>query len=176
MYHEKNNLFYRKTAYLGVFTAAAVLLSYIETIIQIPFGVPGMKLGLANLAIVLILYLSGWRDALLVSFVRILLIGFMFGNLFSILFSMAGGFVSLLVMYLLKRSERFGIITVSITGGVSHNISQLAVAACVVENTGVLYYLPILMIGGVVTGLLIGLLSMELVKPLARIIGRNTKQ
>lgn len=88
---------------------------------------------------------------------------------------MAGGIVSLVIMYLLHRIGKFSIVAVSITGGVSHNLAQLIVAACVVENTSILYYLPVLIVAGVVTGLLIGILSLELMKPLSRLVGRSNK-
>ncbi|MDD3277451.1 MAG: Gx transporter family protein [Lachnospiraceae bacterium] len=156
----------RSIAYLGVLTAAAALLSYIETLIPLPFGIPGMKLGLTNLAIVLVLYLFGMKEALLVSVVRILIVGFLFGNLFSILFSLAGGLCSLLVMWLMKKSKLFGIAGVSVTGGVSHNLAQMAVASLVVGNSSIWYYFPILMTAGMLTGFLIGVLSMEMMKPL----------
>lgn len=152
----------RKVAFLGLFSGAAILLGYVESLIPVFVTVPGMKLGLANLAIVMVLYLYGLREALTVQIVRILVTGFLFGNLFSILFSLAGGLLSLLVMWGMKVRGRFGMIGVSVAGGVSHNIGQIFVAALVVENASVAYYLPVLLAAGVVTGVLIGLLSKEM--------------
>ena len=91
-----------KAAYFGVFTALALIFSYVETLIPFQFGIPGVKLGLANLIIVIVLYKTDWKEALLLSVVRIVLAGFIFGSLFSILYSLAGGILSLAVMALLK--------------------------------------------------------------------------
>lgn len=153
-----------KAAYFGVFTALALIFSYIETLIPIQFGVPGIKLGLANLIIVIVLYKTDWREALLLSVVRIILAGFIFGNLFSIVYSLAGGILSLAVMALLKSSGRFSVIGVSIAGGVCHNIGQLIVAMVVVETYQVGYYLPVLLIAGLITGAVIGAIAGEVLK------------
>ena len=154
----------KKVAYLGVFAAAAMLLSYVESLVPVFVTVPGLKLGLANLATVLVLYLYSWKEAAVVSAVRILLTGFLFGNLFSIAFSAAGGFLSLLMMALLKKSGRFSMTGASIAGGVFHNVGQLCIAALVVSNFRILYYLTVLLISGLVTGALIGILSGEVCK------------
>ena len=153
-----------RAAYFGVFTALALIFSYIETLIPIQFGVPGIKLGLANLIIVIVLYRTGWREALLLSVVRVVLAGFIFGNLFSIVYSLAGGILSLAVMALLKKTERFSVIGISIAGGVCHNIGQLIVAMVVVETYQVGYYLPVLLIAGVITGAVIGAVAGEILK------------
>lgn len=153
-----------KAAYFGVFTALALIFSYIETLIPIQFGVPGIKLGLANLIIVIVLYKTDWREALLLSVVRIILAGFIFGNLFSIVYSLAGGILSLAVMALLKRTDRFSVAGISIAGGVCHNIGQLIVAMVVVETYQVGYYLPVLLIAGLATGAVIGAIAGEVLK------------
>ncbi len=153
-----------RAAYFGVFTALALIFSYIETLIPIQFGVPGIKLGLANLIIVIVLYRTGWREALLLSVVRVVLAGFIFGNLFSFVYSLAGGILSLAVMALLKKTERFSVIGISIAGGVCHNIGQLIVAMVVVETYQVGYYLPVLLIAGVITGAVIGAVAGEVLK------------
>lgn len=153
-----------RAAYFGVFTALALIFSYIETLIPIQFGVPGIKLGLANLIIVIVLYRTGWQEALLLSVVRVVLAGFIFGNLFSIVYSLAGGILSLAVMALLKKTERFSVIGISIAGGVCHNIGQLIVAMVVVETYQVGYYLPVLLIAGVITGAVIGAVAGEVLK------------
>lgn len=162
-----------KAAYFGVFTALALIFSYVEMLIPIHFGVPGIKLGLANLMIVIMLYKSGVKDALLLSIVRIVLSGFLFGNLFAILYSLAGGVLSLAVMAALKKRESFSVMGVSIAGGVSHNIGQLAVAMAVVETYRVGYYLPVLLIAGMVTGMLIGIVSNEVLKRIRGISLQN---
>lgn len=151
----------KKTAYLGLFTAIAMIFGYVETLLPVFVGVPGVKLGLANLAVVFVLYEYGIKEAALVSVVRILAIGFLFGNLFSIAYSLAGAVVSLVCMALLKRVPGFSVVGVSITGGVTHNLGQLLVAMAIVENFSLMYYLPVLLVAGVVTGFCIGVLAQE---------------
>lgn len=154
----------RKVATFGVFTALALIFSYVELLIPINLGIPGAKLGLANLITVLVLYKMGTKEALILSITRIILSGFMFGNLFGILYSLAGGLLSFTVMVLLKRLERFSVVGVSIGGGTAHNIGQLLVAMVVVQTYQVGYYLPVLLVAGEVTGLLIGLVAKEVLK------------
>lgn len=157
-------MYQKKTAYLGVFAAVAIIFGYVESLFPFFAGIPGIKLGLANLAVLYILEKYTWKEAALVSAVRILVIGFLFGNMFSILYSLAGATLSLAVMTLMKKRAGFSILGVSVSGGVSHNIGQLIIAALIVENTAFLYYAPVLIISGVVTGLLIGLLTREVSK------------
>lgn len=154
----------QKTAYLGLFSAAAIILGYVESLIPVFAGIPGIKLGLANLAVLFILERYTYREAALVSLVRILVIGFMFGNLFSIAYSLAGAVLSLTVMTLLKKREDFSLIGISIAGGVTHNVGQLIAAMVIVENTSLLFYAPALLISGVITGLIIGGLTAETLK------------
>ena len=158
-----------RVAYFGVFTALALMFSYIETMIPIQFGVPGIKLGFANIMIVIMLYKSSAREALLLSIVRIMLSGFLFGNLSSILYSIAGGLLSLGIMTLLKKQGGFSVIGVSVAGGVSHNVGQLIVAMLVVETYQVGYYFPVLLVAGVLTGLGIGVASQEVLKRIRNI-------
>lgn len=158
-----------RAAYFGVFTALALIFSYVEMLIPIQFGVPGIKLGLANLLIVIMLYKCGPKEALLLSVVRIILSGFIFGNMFSILYSLAGGILSLAVMALLKSRGSFSVMGVSIAGGVSHNLGQLAVAMAVVATYRVGYYFPVLLIAGLLTGMLIGIISNEVLKRIRNI-------
>lgn len=158
-----------RVAYFGVFTALALMFSYIETMIPIQFGVPGIKLGFANIMIVIMLYKSSAKEALLLSIVRIMLSGFLFGNLSSILYSIAGGVLSLGIMTLLKKQGGFSVIGVSVAGGVSHNAGQLIVAMLVVETYQVGYYFPVLLVAGVLTGLGIGVVSQEVLKRIRNI-------
>lgn len=153
-----------RAAYFGIFTALALILGYVELLIPIQFGIPGAKLGLANLITILVLYKMGWKDAFLLSVTRIVLGGFIFSSLFSILYSLAGGILSLTAMGVLKKTEKFTVIGVSICGGVFHNIGQLAVAMAVVQTYEVGYYFPVLLIAGLLTGLLIGMISAEVLK------------
>ena len=158
-----------KVAYFGVFTALALIFSYVETLIPIHLGIPGVKLGLANLIIVITLYKMGTKGAYILSVVRIVLAGFMFANLFSILYSMAGGFLSLTVMAFLKQTDKFSVMGVSMAGGVFHNIGQLIMAAIVLESLSITYYLPVLLISGVLTGFLIGVIANEMLKRLGKL-------
>ena len=115
----------KKTAYLGLFCAAALILSYVESLIPFFAGIPGMKLGLPNAAIVSVLYLYSWKEAALVNLARILAAGFLFGNAFGILYSAAGAGLSLLCMQLVKRTGKFSPAGVSVIGGVAHNAGQV---------------------------------------------------
>lgn len=158
-----------KVAYFGVFTALALIFSYVETLIPIQFGIPGVKLGLANLIIVIALYRMGLSEVYLLSIVRVLLSGFIFGNYFSIIYSLAGGLLSLTVMAFLRKRGDFSVIGVSIAGGVFHNVGQLIIASLIVETFSVMYYFPVLLIAGLVTGLLIGIVSDSMLKRLANL-------
>ena len=159
-----------RTAYFGVFTALALIFSYVETLIPIQFGIPGAKLGLANLVIVIVLYKTDWKEALLLSVVRIVLSGFIFGNVFSIIYSLAGGILSLAVMAAIRKDKGFSVIGVSMAGGVCHNIGQLIVAMIVVQTYQVGYYLPVLLIAGLATGTLIGVISSGVLKRLSNLV------
>lgn len=153
----------KKIAYLGVFLALALILSYVESLIPFYFGIPGVKLGLTNLIVVVMLYCTGAKEAFGVSVARILLAGFLFGNLFSILYSLAGGILSFAVMCAVKRTKKFHIVSVSVAGGISHNIGQLLAAAFVVQTYDIFYYMPFLLIAGVATGFVIGMLAQEFI-------------
>ena len=152
----------KKIALLGFFTSLAIIFGYVDTLIPVFAGIPGVKLGLANLAVVFVLYGYGWKEAGIVSFVRILAVGF-------ILYSLAGGILSLAVMAILKKRSGLSMVGVSIAGGVSHNIGQIFVAMAVVESFSLAYYLPILLVSGVLTGLCIGFAALEVWKR----IGKN---
>lgn len=158
-----------RVAYFGVFVALALIFSYIESLIPFQIGIPGVKLGLANLIIVIALYKMDLKSAYLLSITRVVLSGFMFGNLFSIIYSMAGGILSLTVMALLKKNQGFSILGISIAGGVFHNIGQLIVAMVVVETYSVAYYIPVLLIAGLLTGLVIGIAAGEMLKRLTNL-------
>ena len=150
-----------KTAFLGIFASLAIIFGYVESLIPVFAGIPGIKLGLANLAVLFILKKYSIKEAAMVSVVRILIIGFMFGNLFSIVYSLAGAALSLTVMTLLLRFSDLSLIGISVAGGVTHNIGQLIVAALVVENLSVFLYFPALLVSGVITGILIGWLTQQ---------------
>ena len=155
----------KKAAYLGLFAAIAIIFGYVESLIPFFAGISGMKLGLANLAVLFVLERYTWKEAALVSIVRIFIIGFMFGSGSSIMYSLAGATLSLIVMVFVKNMIGFGQLGVSVAGGVSHNIGQLLVAIPATHTVGLLYYYaPALMVSGVITGLLIGVLTKEVLK------------
>lgn len=158
-----------KAAYLGLLCAAAVLLGYVEALIPVFTTVPGMKIGLPNLAIVMVLYLYSWKEAALVSVVRIGINGLLFGNFFSFCFSLAGGLLSLAAMAVVKKLDVLDCTGVSLVGGIAHNAGQIAVAIFLVENVRIAYYFIPLAITGLVAGVLIGLLSGVLIRRLSRV-------
>ena len=149
----------KKTANLGLLAALAFVFSYIEFLILVNLGVPGVKLGLANLVVIAALYLLGIREACLVSLIRIVLAGFTFGNMASLLYSLGGGLLALAAMTAARRLDKFSVTGVSVLGGVAHNLGQLLVAVLVVETASLIYYLPVLLLGGTVSGILIGVLG-----------------
>lgn len=159
----------RKTAYLGLYCGAAILLSYVEGLIPVFTAIPGMKLGLPNLAVVTALYFYSWREAAMVSVVRIAVVGLLFGNLFSVCFSLAGGLLSLLLMALAKRTGLLDCTGVSLVGALGHNAGQIAAAVVLVENARVAYYFIPLAIAGIVAGIVIGLLSGMMLRRLERL-------
>lgn len=155
-----------KLALLGMLVALAMVLSWLEAQIPVFVAVPGMKLGLTNLVVLTALYALGAKEAVFLNFVRILLAGLTFGNMVSFLYSVAGGILSGMIMIGLKRTNRFSVITVSVAGGVFHNVGQILVAMAILETASLVYYLPFLWLGGMVSGLLVGILGAQLVKRL----------
>ncbi|MDE7333894.1 MAG: Gx transporter family protein [Lachnospiraceae bacterium] len=162
-----------RTAYMGLLLALALILSYVETLIPFQTGIPGIKLGLANLAVVLCLYLFDWKKTILLAAVKAFLSGFLFGNLFMIVYSFAGAWFSAFFMILLKKSRWFHVLTVSAAGGVMHNMGQLLVAALVVETYGVVYYMPVLIISGLLTGGVIGIVASLVLPYIENVFGKG---
>lgn len=160
----------KKTAFLGVFLAFALILSYVESLIPFYFGVPGVKLGLANLAVLLALFCYGWKEALLINVARVLLAGFLFGNLFMIMYSLTGALFSFVAMLFLKKTKRFSMVGVSIAGGVSHNVGQIMVAYFVTKTAGVAFYLPVLLAAGAVVGMVIGITASKTQKHIKKFL------
>ena len=137
----------------------AFIFSYLEAIVPIPVPIPGVKLGLANLVVIVGLYTIGIPGTIAVALIRIVLVGFTFGNVSSMLYSLSGGIVSMILMVAFRKLNWFSQTGVSIIGGIGHNIGQLMMAAFITETAGVFYYLPFLMVAGVVSGAVIGLLG-----------------
>lgn len=154
----------RRLARLGLLLALAMILSYVETLIPLSGIVPGMKIGLANLVTVFLLYRYRVWEALIVSVLRIGLTALLFGSAVSLLFSAAGFLVSFGLMWLLKKTGAFSSLAVSTAGGVAHNLAQIAVAVFVVGTNLVLGYLPVLFPAGLIAGALIGFLSGILIR------------
>ena len=152
----------KRVAYCAMLSALAMIFGYVEALIPVNFGIQGVKLGLANLVIVVALYLLPTHQVLFIQIARIILVSFLFGNLSMMIYSLAGGLLSFLVMSLLKKAGGFSVIGVSIAGGVTHNIGQLIVAILVVQNMKIAYYASVLMIAGLITGGLIGMLAQRI--------------
>lgn len=162
----------KKTAFYGLLVALAFIFGYIEFLLPMPFGVPGMKLGLANLILLLTLYIVGPRAAITVSVIRILLNGFTFGSVYGMLYSFAGALLSFIGMTLTYKRPSFSPIGVSVLGGILHNIGQLLVAFLFLSVGGLLYYIPVLLLSGGVTGMLIGFATAAL-KPKLETVWRR---
>ena len=149
----------RKIAFLGLFVALAFVLSYIEFMLPLNIGIPGAKIGLANLVIMVALYTLGEKNAIALSIIRVVLVGLTFGNLSMMLYSLAGAALSLFVMLIAKKLNKFSMVGVSILGGVFHNVGQIIVAMLVLETRSLMYYLPFLIVIGTITGVLIGIIA-----------------
>ena len=154
----------KRVAYSSMLIALSMIFSYIELLIPISVGIPGVKLGLANLVVITGLYYLPATQVIIIGITRIVLSGFLFGSMSGILYSLAGGIFSFIVMLLLYKTKKLSIVGVSMSGGVCHNIGQILVAALVVENSAVLYYLPILLITGLVAGMVIGIIGRQVSK------------
>lgn len=157
----------RKIAQIGMLVALAMVFSYLESLVPVSLGVPGIKLGLSNLVTVFALYQLSIPEAFGISLVRIVLCGITFGNLSTMMYSLAGGMLSFLVMVLLKKTKKFSVYGVSIAGGVSHNVGQLLMAASILQTGVLIYYFPFLLLAGIVAGAAIGFLGGIIIKRLS---------
>ncbi|MBO5237480.1 MAG: Gx transporter family protein [Lachnospiraceae bacterium] len=161
----------KKVAFLGMFSTLALILGWLESLLPVVPFAPGVKIGLANLVSLLVLYRFGWKEAACVNMLRIGLSSALFGNIALLLYSLAGAILSLITMCLLKKTDKFSIVGISVAGAVMHNLGQIIVAAFLMENGVILYYLPILAVSGVIAGVLVGLASAFLHKHLPKEIG-----
>lgn len=164
---KKSKMSTRDVALCAVMIALALVFSYVERLIPVTPSIPGIKLGLSNLVIVCAIYLLGPKYGFVISVARIFLAGFMFGTMTTIIYSLAGGMLSFLVMVLLYKLAKMSVLTVSCIGGICHNIGQIVVAMIIYENLILGYYLPVLMVVGFITGLVIGIVS-RLILPMLR--------
>lgn len=153
----------------ALLAALALIFSYIEVILPFNTGIPGVKLGIANLVIIVALYYLGTGYAFSVNLIRVLIAGLLFNGLFGALYSLAGALLSFAVMTLLKRTGLFSVTGVSIAGGVSHNLGQLFVAAFLISNLKIFAYFPVLIFSGIISGAFIGIVSYLILKRLPKI-------
>ena len=167
---EDSSLLTKRIATMGMLVAIAFVLSYIEVLLPFSIGIPGAKIGLANLAVLTALYLLGEREAFGIALVRLILVAFTFGNLAAFLYSLGGMICSYVGMVALRKGNHFSIISVSCIGGVLHNMGQLVVAFFVLKTTALWTYLPILIISGVVAGVVIGFIGGALIQRLTIIM------
>lgn len=149
----------KKMCYLALFCAIAIILSYIESMIPFQFGIPGAKIGLANITSIILLFSFGFQSALLVLILRIFLVAAAFTNLYMMIYSLAGGSLSLVMMTIAYKTHLFSNYTVSIIGGIFHNIGQLLIAMIFFDTSVFLYYLPYLLCIGTVSGAAIGIIA-----------------
>lgn len=159
----------RRIVYPALFTAAGLMIAWLEFLIIPPTPMPGVKLGLANIATLAALYTLGAGQALCVCAARVFLSAFLFGSLSSAMYALSGGLTALLVMIVLKRTGVFSIAGVSAAGGCFHNAGQLALAALVARTPGLMYYAPVLLIAGTATGLITSLAARPVIKTLSRL-------
>lgn len=154
----------KKIATSALMIALAMILSFVESQIPSFFPIPGIKLGLANIAVIFALYRLSIKNAIVVSLIRVVVVSTLFGTSLTLAYSLSGAVLSLLIMVLLKKSDRFSIVGVSVAGGISHNIGQIIMAIILMHNSVISYYLPFLIISGIVTGVVIGLVSAKIVE------------
>ena len=159
----------KTVARYGLLVALAMIMSYLEAQLPVFFAIPGMKLGLTNVVVLVALYGMGYGSAAVINLVRIVLVSMLFGNGMSLAYSLAGGILSGAVMMLLKRTNAFSMVAVSIAGGIAHNIGQILVAMLVLQTAALGWYLLVLWISGLVSGALIGVIGGELCRRLEQI-------
>ena len=158
----------RKVAFLGMCIALSMVLSYFESLIPPLMAVPGVKMGLPNIVMVFMLYKIGAKETAIVSILRVILVGILFGTPLSMIYSLAGAALSLIGMIMLKKTNLFAPVTVSVVGGILHNVGQIATACFVMDTAEIAYYLPVLLITGTIAGVLIGLCAAMILKRLEK--------
>ena len=158
----------RKVAFLGMCIALSMVLSYFESLIPPLMAVPGVKMGLPNIVMVFMLYKIGAKETAIVSILRVILVGILFGTPLSMIYSLAGAALSLIGMIILKKTNLFAPVTVSVVGGILHNVGQIATACFVMDTAEIAYYLPVLLITGTIAGVLIGLCAAMILKRLEK--------
>ena len=144
--------------------AFAMILSFVESRIPTFVAIPGVKVGLANIAVIFTLYKLGVKEAITVSIIRVLLISMLFGSPVSLIYSISGATLSLATMILLKKLTPLTEVTISVTGGVMHNVGQIAAASFMLSTNVVIHYLPFLLVSGTIAGVVVGIASAILIK------------
>ena len=152
----------------ALFAALAVVMGYVESLVPLPFPVPGIKLGIANIVTVCAAELISFPAAALISLIRVFIISFLFGNFTSLLYSLAGMALSLLMMRILWNRRPFSLAGISAGGGAAHGIGQIAAASALMQSPALVSYLPVLIISGAVCGMINGFLSIRIVSVLRR--------
>lgn len=145
----------KRLVLLAMLTAVAMILSYVESLLP-SVGIPGVKMGLANIAVIFALFRFGWKEAAALSLVRVVLVSLLFGSVGAMLYSLAGAVLSLAVMALLRRIDRFSTVGISVAGGVAHNAGQILMAMLILQTKQLLGYLPVLAVSGIAGGVLTG--------------------
>ena len=153
----------KKLTVMALSVALAMILSFVESQIPAFVAIPGVKIGLANIAVVFVLYKLGWKEAAVISLVRVFMVSLLFGNFASFFYSMAGAVLSLTGMILLRKIPVFSYTSVSVIGGVLHNMGQIAMACILLETDVWKYYLPFLILSGTIAGIVVGVLSAVMV-------------
>lgn len=153
----------RKLTFLALTVSFALILSFVESRIPAFTAIPGVKVGLANIAVIFTLYKFGIKEAIAVSAVRVILVSTLFGSPVSFIYSFTGAVLSLSVMFLLKKLTPLNEITVSVAGGIMHNIGQIGAASVMLGTNVVGYYLPYLMLSGLIAGIAVGVASALLI-------------
>ncbi len=166
----KKKLTTKQLVTLSALIAVAMILSYIESMIPAFVAVPGVKMGLSNIATVFALYALGWQYAICVSVVRVFLSALLFGNFVSLIYSLSGAALALALMILLKKLDSFSSVGVSVAGGVGHNAGQIIAACIVMENAAISLYIIPLIISGTISGIVIGLVAGNLVERVKKYI------
>ena len=146
----------------------ALILSYVESLFPLSVAVPGVKIGLPNLVIVFALCRLGAGSAARISLVRVAIVALLFGNVYSLIYSLAGAVLSLALMALLCKLPGLHTAGVSVAGAVMHNVAQIGAAMIILGTDRIIYYLPPLLVSGVVSGVLIGLLAALLIRRIPR--------
>lgn len=153
----------KRLVLLAMLTAVAMILSYVESLLP-SVGIPGVKMGLANIAVIFALFRFGWKEAAALSLVRVLLVSLLFGSVGAMLYSLAGAVLSLAVMALLRRIDWFSTVGISVAGGVAHNAGQILMAMLILQTKQLLGYLPVLAVSGIAGGVLTGLAAALLIR------------